>query len=231
MGWLRNILARVRAFVIEHTNLLRYLPVVLIILGALYLGWKGVSESSIQLLSLAEIAVIASAAYIAIVEVHRNQEWRRREASQDLLYYITFGELKQLRDEVEEQYEIEFWNPDQNFEDVASKLPDQERENFRFKVKRLLNCFEVMAIGIKNGVLDDEICYDSVWPVVVGYTRWAEPLLQDVRDKTWLSIYRDLENLVHGDGGWAERAAKDEDRAREILTERPDLTRAPKPQP
>jgi hypothetical protein len=65
-----------------------------------------------------------------------------------------------LRNKLEVEYGVNTRGPGQTCGDVVEALQQDRRSAFDFDVRALFNYFETVSIGMKNDVLDEEICYE-----------------------------------------------------------------------
>lgn len=153
-------------------------------------------------LGVINLMAVAISLILAYKQLRKAHEWNRRKASQDLLFQMVSGDVLQMRVTLEQRFGARPFNQEQHFDDVLSGLPEEERRVVHFTARNLLNYYETVAIGIKNSVLEDDICFDFLQDVLRAYWRWASPLTKEHRTLTPLT-WIELEYLNQA---WSERA-------------------------
>jgi hypothetical protein len=158
------------------------------------------------IISALTLVIVGASATLALLQIRKTQDWNRRKASQDLLLQVVTGELVSLRQLLEIKYEAEFARMTvADCSSLLQRLSSEERREFAFVVKRLFNYLEAIAIGIKNNVFDEEICYEHLSIVATRYWKWAKPFVDEVRAVSPV-IWIEIEHFVNG---WSLRLEED----------------------
>lgn len=130
--------------------------------------------------SLTLIALIVSVVLL-YRQISKEHEWNRRKTSQDLLMSLVTGDFTNLRHDLEVGFGVRLDDVNQTYADVRTALPPDRQAALKFSVDKLLNFYETIAIGIKNNVLDEEVCFDHFSWNLTRYWKWAEPYHVDRR--------------------------------------------------
>ena len=160
------------------------------------------AEFVVEALTLLTIIISAALLYSQIRKEH---EWNRRKTSQDLLMSLVAGDFTNLRRDLEVAFGVKLEDVNQSYRDIAAAVDADRRPALDFAVSKLLNFYETIAIGIKNNVLEEDVCFDHFSWNLTRYWRWAEPYHRDRRglDSTiWMEAahYVDKwENRIRGD--------------------------------
>lgn len=168
-------------------------------------------------LQIVEILVIAASAGLIWLQIHKNHEWRRRKASHDFLYQLISGNFRVLREKLEYGFGVEYRDKSQNYETVRRSLgEDEDKRELYVKTSALFNYFEELAVGIKNNVLDDDICFDMAAPLLIEYRRWGAPLIEERSPEGYRTTWVEFVSLVDE---WKDRR-EEQERAAEELREK-----------
>jgi hypothetical protein len=143
------------------------------------------------LLGLVNLLVVAASLTLAYRQLKRTHEWNRRKASQDLLVQLATGDVRDMRYDLEVKFGARIFEPKQTYTDVLSMVDAASAPELNYTARSLLNYYESIAIGIKNNVLEDDICFDFAASTLNAYWRWAQPLVQERQSanrRTWIEI-------------------------------------------
>lgn len=127
------------------------------------------------------LLVLSGTMFLLYWQTRRNHAWNRRKATQDFLFEINREDLRNIRNILETELKINIYDKKQNYETRIKKLKKKEIERLRFHLRILLNYFEAISIGIKNYVLDEDLCYDAVSLICSEYWRWSKPFIDQWR--------------------------------------------------
>jgi hypothetical protein len=134
------------------------------------------------IISIVNLAAVAVSLNLAYRQVKKTHEWNRRKASHDLLIQLGTGDVRAMRHVIEVDFVGRIYDDRETFEDVMSGVENQSRKlMLEDTLKGLLNYFESVAIGLKNHVLDDDICYDFTADVMAAYWRWGKPYIMEIQ--------------------------------------------------
>jgi hypothetical protein len=155
--------------------------------------------TGLGVINLAAVFVSLTLAYRSL---KRSHEWNRRKASHDLLIQLASGDIRAIRGRLEADFGARIFDPTQSYGEAIAALPAPEaKAELRFLARTVLNYFETMAIGIKNNVLEDVICFDYAAETVAAFWQWSRPLVKEIRPVA-PGAWTELELLA---GNWARR--------------------------
>ena len=178
------------------------------------LPWTAYATVAIGLINLVAVAISLTFAYRQIKKTH---QWNRRKASQDLITQLVIGDVREMRHRLETGFGVDIHDPQQSYANTLAKLTtDADRAELRYTARILLNYFETIAVGIKNNILEEDICFDFAVNVVLAYWRWARPLVTEAQLHTPLT-WNETENMVRT---WTQRLDA-------LLTQREQVARIP----
>lgn len=126
-------------------------------------------------LRIVAIVIVVASASFALLAIRRTQEWNRRKATFDVLLQTVTKATDSFR-EFASAYNLNFNvnPPSPTLESVEASLGDQaSRQQFRRDLHGLLNYFETLAVGLKNHVLDEDMCYEHLSIRQVLLWEWA----------------------------------------------------------
>jgi len=139
-------------------------------------------------------AIVAiSAVVVAAIGITVQRRLARRRAAID--FFLKTEADKQLVDAYDE-----FWAgirhmgtmPIQDF--CTSEKADVRKHHFA--VRKYLNVHELIAVGIKDGMFDDRVCYDFWSRILIRCVEAARPVLDKIRDRPGHeATYIELESL------------------------------------
>lgn len=129
--------------------------------------------------ALTLLAVVVGAALLRR-QILKDHEWNRRKTSQDVLMSLVTGEFTKIREELEVRCGVKLDDSQQTYATLAPTVQGNLRQ-LNFALERLLNFYETIAIGLKNNVLDEEVCYDHFSWNLTRYWEWTEPYHKKVR--------------------------------------------------
>jgi len=150
--------------------------------------------------------VAAFALLVAAIGIFVQWKIARRRAAID--FFIKTEMDKHLLDSYDQ-----FWlgidrMKEMNVADFYSSKETEVRTHY-FSVRKYLNVHELIAVGIKNEMLDDKICFDFWCDVLLRGVDAARPLVDFVRQQRGhQSTYDELITLYNRWKAKAERLAK-----------------------
>ena len=123
---------------------------------------------------------------LQLQEISKAHDWNRRKAAHDLICETSLGKFGELRRKIENKVKI--YDAQQT---SATLAPPLSREAM-LELDAALNFLENVCLSIKNNVVDEEIVYNALSDILVGYWRWAKPYIDECRrtmsDDFWREI-------------------------------------------
>jgi len=116
-------------------------------------------------------------------EVAKEHDWNRRKSAHDLIVETSLGRFGEIRRQLESG--IDIYDEKKTCADV--QLSDAQK----VQLDAALNFLENICLSIKNNVVDEDIMFDAVAEILVGYHRWARPYIthwRKVSDDFWSEI-------------------------------------------
>jgi hypothetical protein len=130
-------------------------------------------------ISSLNLLVISITALFLYARMKRNHKWDKKYASQEILFKSISDDINDTRKSLEEQYDISLFEPNSDFYDDLSNIENEG--DFKFKTKRVLNFLEMVSAGIKNGIVEEEVCYEYLHVIFVNYYKWSKPYIEEIR--------------------------------------------------
>jgi len=125
-----------------------------------------------------------AAVFLLYRQIKKTHDWNRRKTSIELLESWVSGNIRDIWKYLETKYNFKMLFGEQNYKTVYESLPnEQEKQELKSTIVALLNHFEVISIGIKNHVYEEELIYDFAALHFVLFWEWAEPLINEYRVK------------------------------------------------
>ena len=135
------------------------------------------------IISSVSTIIIGISAVLLWKQIKGNYKWNRRKASQEILNNLVMGEFPNLTHELRDKFKCAIWDESQTYEDVVKDLSKGEIDKLDGVLKRFLNILEVMAINIKNDIIDEDICYDYLGEIMTELYRWSKPFIIEMRKR------------------------------------------------
>jgi hypothetical protein len=139
-----------------------------------------------NILNTLVIAVTALLLYLQVRAIHKQidtgHQWNRRKTTQEMLHVMVMGEFPSIRHELEEAYGCIIWDKNQTYGDVVQAAPDK-KDAVDYRLARIMNFFETIAINIKNDVIEEKICYDYLGWIYTEYYRWGKSFIEERRKR------------------------------------------------
>lgn len=155
---------------------------------------------------LGNSAILAATLLATEIGVFFAYKWNRKKSAFDLYKF------SDIRDELE--LSISLYDIESDYLSYRRKLKKTNNNSFNDSLKRtrtltrnVLNTFELIATGIKHGVIDEEMAFDQLRFVMFAYWRWSCPYILLSRmlsvdsaekikyDSTY--IFSEFENLIY----------------------------------
>ena len=139
------------------------------------------------------LALVAISGLLLWYQIRANNEWARRKTTYDMLTDVVSGDVRTMRRLIDEKVNV--YQPAKTYvalkESHAFSAAD-ERNYVDF-----LNYFEHVFIAVKHGILDADIVYEVLHPMVSAYCAWACDLIAEKRkiDPTvWVDLTCSLDD-------------------------------------
>ncbi len=154
------------------------------------------------LLSFINLIVVGISAYLLYRQIVATHEWNRRHATQSVLGEMSHGQISKHKAMLKERG-AEIYNRDQTYATFSRTLDVPARIAADADLIVLLNYSEALAIGLKDKVFDEDMCYDFFSAIMVNLERWSAPYVVDVRHATDdTRLFIEFEHLA---GRWRRR--------------------------
>jgi hypothetical protein len=165
-------------------------------------------------LSVVGFLVAVISIILVYIQMRKTHEWNRRKASHDTLGALVTGDVAEFRRTLSVVFGADAGGS-QTYADIAAALTEENRRVLLYNTTQLLNYLEVLCIGMKNHVLDEDICYDNVLFIITRYWRWAKPLVEETRKANGTqTIWIEVENYARR---WSEREEQERRQHLELL--------------
>lgn len=144
-------------------------------------------------LSVVGFAVAVISIFLVYVQMRKTHEWNRRKASHDTLGELVAGNVAESRRTLVVGFGVEIGTKSQTYTDIEVKLGDEQRRELLYNATQFMNYLEILCVGMKNNVLDEDICYDYAKLPVTRFWLWAKPLIEVRRkasgdDTEWIEV-------------------------------------------
>lgn len=115
-----------------------------------------------------------------------NLNWNARKASIEFLLDQQWEKLKASHRSLNKKLELKYsyYDLSVSFQDrVESESDPINRKAIEGKAIEILNFYEIMSIAIKEGVLDDSICYDFFSGMALNFHDWTKSYMVKRREE------------------------------------------------
>lgn len=160
-------------------------------------------EQAAFYVSILTLLLIGVGNLLVLRQIRSEQEWNRRNASQELLFNVILGRFGQMRRSLEEKVDI--YDDTQTWATVKDKLTRQDMQT----LDAILNYLEVMCLCVKNNVIDNDITFDAMDGIMFAYLRWAGPYIK-VNRAIDAKMWTEIDGIATK---WREKRAEIEQRA------------------
>lgn len=216
-------------WIAQHPNLQRWLRraetwvragfALLLAAGFLWSLRRAITTHEAFWMGASELTLIGFSVYLLFLQIRKQHEWNRRKASHDFLSNLISGGVAELRTKLESEFGVDTRNTNQTYTTVYNSISEEARKKeFYQTTYRLFNFFEQVGIGIKDHMLDEEICFDALHNIVIDYKRWGEPLIEERREggreATWTEFEYYAEKWRGPSKEHQKRAAKRREESR-----------------
>lgn len=173
----------------------------------------------ISIFQISSIVILAIGAFCAIRqlsllreqldEIKRNtrtqHDWNRRQTTQQYLYQVLAKDVPSITQDLENSFKVNIYDKAQTVFSVLNELSEDQKKDFEIKLKKLFNMFELISVGIKHHILDDEIGYQYAGFLLSSYWHWGEDLIRKYQEKH-RAIWLEFETCAID---WTGRLAED----------------------
>jgi len=165
---------------------------------------------------IATLIVLIFSVYLLSRQISKDHTWKRRKAAQDITNDIMKGEIFEIRKELHKF--ARFYDTSETYENVITKLTEEERNELDFLLKIYLSYFEGIGLGIKHKIYDEDILYEYMSAIIPDTFRWSKKYIDDLRDKA--GDHRIFCELIFLETKWRNKNEKLENEWNKKLKER-----------
>ena len=130
------------------------------------------------------LLILAISATFVLITIRKNQEWNRRRTTHEMIHELVTGDYPELSKKLTVDFEVQVYSKTVDYLRSMDKLDEQKQKELRHTVTKIFNLFEVLSISIKNGVIDDQICFDYLGMMYTEYYRWGIDFIEEMRQKS-----------------------------------------------
>lgn len=135
---------------------------------------------SIIIQSLNLVVVIITA--IAIWRTLRSSnDWNRRKTTHEILDKLVVGDIPLICTKIKVDFKCQVDDENLIYSNFIKTLPESDKLTFSDLLVRLLNIFEVIAVDIKNNIVDEDISYDYLCWFYTSFYRFGESYIKQKR--------------------------------------------------
>lgn len=127
-----------------------------------------------------------------------NHKWNKLKTTHEILNKFIIGDIPDLSSSLKIKYNCHIGIDDNTYKKFVTELNEIEKLEFDDIIIRLLNIFEVVAIDIKNEIIDEEIAFDYLGWYYVKYYSFCEELIDERqgRDHSKNKIFENYSSLA-----------------------------------
>ena len=136
-----------------------------------------------------------------------NHDWNRRKTTHEILGNFIIGDIPKLTSSLKLKFNCKIYDEKSNYSSFIANLDSTKKDKFDDTLIRLLNIFEVIAIDIKNHIIEEDISYDYlVWFFTSSYKFSKELIEQKRKDAGDNRVFINFTNLAQK---WDKRKSKE----------------------
>lgn len=153
------------------------------------------------------LLTIISSAILVYLSLKKSHRWNRRKATQDTLNNLIINDLSVLNKKMKIDLNIDIHKTDSDYSVTYNNLNEEEQKELNDTLIKAFNIFEIIAICIKNNIINENICYDYLALILTEYFRWGEDFIRQRCDQTHdPRVYLNFKLLA---GTWRDRMTKE----------------------
>lgn len=108
--------------------------------------------------------------YLIYKQTQKSQEWNRRKSSEDTLNRLVMGEFYTLLNTLIIEYS---WDPVNESKDYFIIIKELEKKpekliSLEVTLRSILRILETICINIKHSMIDEDICYDYLFSILIN---------------------------------------------------------------
>jgi len=136
--------------------------------------------------------------FLAWRQLRETHDWNRRKSSDDALRFLVSGDYQRLTDQFHKIVPLEEWSKQNtSYTDTSDGLSDEQRSLAVKLSWDLLNVLESICIGMKNQIIDEDICYDYLAFILPRFFHWSRPFIDERRESAnEPRLYTELEDFA-----------------------------------
>jgi hypothetical protein len=129
------------------------------------------------------LLILIVSASLLLVTIKKNQEWNRRKTTHEVINELVFGDYTELSRKLTNDLNIKVHDIKNDYLKSLDALSEEQKEELKLTAKKIFNLFEVLSISIKNGIVDEDICYDYLGMMYSEYYRWGIDFIEELRQE------------------------------------------------
>jgi hypothetical protein len=131
-------------------------------------------------------SMIAACVMLFLVyrQTQKAQEWNRRKTSEETLNRLVMGEFYSLLNKLTTLYEWDPVNQQKDYVQITSELKNNKEDikNIQITIRSILRILEAVCINIKHNMIDEEVCYDYMYSILINIYRKNIEFIKRERD-------------------------------------------------
>lgn len=131
------------------------------------------------------ILILTISAILFYLQMKGNHEWNRRRTAHDLIFQSYIGHFSDLRAKLE--HKINIYDETENYNEKKAELDEADHK----VLDSILNYLDNVCLAVKDHVVSEDIIFDCLAGILLGYKRWAKPYIQSMRaqnPRVWIEL-------------------------------------------
>jgi len=117
-------------------------------------------------------------------QTQTNQEWNRRKTSEETLTKLVIDEFYTLLNKLTLEYDWDPVNQEKNYSQVMDGMKNDPKmiKHFQVTLRSLLRILETICINIKHNMIEEDICYDYMFSILINIYQKSHKFIQEERE-------------------------------------------------
>lgn len=122
--------------------------------------------------------------FLVYKQTKKNQEWNRRKTSDETLNRLVMGEFYTLLNQLIIKYDWDPVNHQKTYTQIIKNIEpnDKKVKSIQVTIRSILRILETICINIKHNMIDEDICYDYMYSILINVYNKNIDFIKNERD-------------------------------------------------
>lgn len=131
---------------------------------------------------LGGLIAFAISTLFVVKQMRDTQQWNVRKTSEEMLTSMITGDFPRLMDRLILEFEWDIL-AHTHYDTVAANATPAELSHIDVILRNVLRHLEVTCINMKNGIIDEEICFDYLRSILTTFYANCDSFIRKERDR------------------------------------------------